>query len=214
MLHLLSLLLPSAVNRSVDALTGLPNRRGLQAQIERDKARLMASSGRPLSLALFDLDRFRRVNDILGQAMGDAVLAGFAACLREHGRAGDLAARWGGEEFLLLMPATPLADAVAIAERIRQTVATRFLAELAPRITVSAGIAQAPTATPDQAFSLPALIQLAEARLYAAKASRNCVRGDDEAGPAMPPMPAGQTRAAAASVAAERQASQAAITRR
>lgn len=214
MLHLLSLLLPSAVNRSVDALTGLANRRGLQAQIEHDKGRLLPSGGRPLSLALFDLDRFRRVNDILGRAMGDAVLAGFAACLREHCRAGDLAARWGGEEFLLLMPATAQDDAVAIAEGMRQAVATRFLAELAPRITVSAGVAQAPSATPGQAFSLPALIQHAEARLYAAKASRNCVRGDDEAGPAMPPMPAGQTRAAAAGAAAERQASQAAITRR
>lgn len=214
MLHLLSLLLPSAVNRSVDALTGLASRRGLQAQIERDKARLLSCNGRPLSVALFDLDRFRRVNDILGRAMGDAVLAGFGACLREHCRTGDLAARWGGEEFLLLMPATPLADAVAIAERLRQAVASRFLAELAPRVTVSAGIAQAPAAAEGQAFSLPALIQLAEARLYAAKASRNCVRGDDEAGPAMPPMPAGQTRAAAASAAAERQASQAAVTRR
>lgn len=205
MLHLLSLLLPSAAFRSVDALTRLPSRRGLQAQIERDDPRLLPR-GQPLSAALFDLDHFRRVNDILGRAMGDAVLAGFAACLREHCRAGDLAARWGGEEFLLLMPGTPLADAVSQAERVRHAVSTRFLADGAPRITVSAGIVQAPSASTGHAFSLPVLIKHAEVRLHAAKASRNCVCGDDAARPPMPPMVVGQNTVAELGIASQRQA--------
>lgn len=193
MLQLLSLLMPNAESRRVDALTGLLTRRGLQAWVEDERSALHLP-GQAACAALFDLDHFHRVNDILGRAMGDSVLAGFADCLREHARPDDSLARWGGEEFLLLMPATTLEDAVRLAERVRQAVASRFLAEQAPRVTVSAGVAQSSPAITGQPFPLEALVQGTEQRLRAAKASRNYVRGDDEVKPPMPPAHIDMTR--------------------
>ncbi|TDR42595.1 diguanylate cyclase (GGDEF)-like protein [Tahibacter aquaticus] len=106
---------------STDALTGLANRRRIQA------ATLEAASdsrrhGYPLSLLLFDLDHFKRINDSYGHASGDAVLRHIAQILQVELRSADRVGRWGGEEFLLLLPHTDLDSARLVAERIRQRV--------------------------------------------------------------------------------------------
>ena len=193
MLQLLSLFMPRAESRRVDTLTGLLTRRGLQALLEGGGSPLHLP-GQAACAAIFDLDHFHRVNDILGRAMGNAVLTGFADCLRGHAQPGDLLVRWGGEEFLMLMPGIALEEAVRQAERVRQAVASRFLAEQAPRVTVSAGVAQTSAAAPGQPFPLDEVVQAAEKRLRAAKSSRNYVRGDDEVKPPMPPAHIDMTR--------------------
>jgi diguanylate cyclase (GGDEF)-like protein len=81
------------------------------------------ASARPLSLVMIDLDNFKGVNDRLGHLAGDALLAGLAGRLRSHLRAGELAFRYGGEEFSLVLPGVDTQAATAIAERIRRAVA-------------------------------------------------------------------------------------------
>jgi diguanylate cyclase (GGDEF)-like protein len=107
-----------------DPLTGILNRRGF----EEEAIRVIANAVRhrqPLSLALADLDRFKTVNDAHGHAVGDMVLRRFAADVSEAVRLGDLFARIGGEEFVLLLVNTPGEAAVAVVDRLRQEVATR-----------------------------------------------------------------------------------------
>lgn len=102
-----------------DALTGLPNRRHILEQAEAAASRT-ARTGEVFTLAVLDLDHFKSVNDTWGHPVGDAVLRAAAYCLREHLRQGDLVGRFGGEEFLVLLPATPATTAVEVLERLRQ----------------------------------------------------------------------------------------------
>jgi two-component system cell cycle response regulator len=147
-----------------DSLTGLYNRRHLDSEL----ARLHRDSVRhrdPLCVLLLDLDHFKQVNDTYGHAAGDEVLRAFADCLRSELRAGDIVGRWGGEEFLVILPRTDLDGGRAIAERIRSVTAAEPVSardESVP-VTVSGGCALGPGA------SIEAVVQVADTCLYEAK---------------------------------------------
>ncbi len=123
-----------------DSLTGVGNRRRLDEAlaIEVERGRRY---GNTLCLLIMDLDHFKEVNDRYGHAVGDEVLKRFAALLRDHCRQSDLVARFGGEEFVLLLPDVHLESAVACAERIRQRLASQPLAPQVGRVTASFGVA-------------------------------------------------------------------------
>jgi diguanylate cyclase (GGDEF)-like protein len=150
-----------------DALTGLYNRRYLDSTLERELARCKRE-GRPLSLMMMDLDHFKQVNDTYGHQGGDEILKEIGALLASHARAGDIACRYGGEEFTLLLPNMPLDAAMERAEQLRAefaAMAVRF-GEFAIRSTLSIGIAVYPEhgKLPDE------LTQRADLALYRAKA--------------------------------------------
>lgn len=148
-----------------DHLTGLPNRRHVQEWMPHEIERLHRS-GEMLCLAIIDLDRFKRINDTFGHAAGDEVLRVFARETKAALRAGDVLARWGGEEFLLIMRNTPLQDAEATIERARARVAlpASWAAFPHTRVTFSAGLtALKPGQTLEQA------VQWADFALYEAK---------------------------------------------
>ena len=155
-----------------DYLTGLANRRAFfeAAELEFERA---AHTPRPLALVLFDADHFKRINDGYGHPAGDRVLCDLAASLGDTFRAVDTVARIGGEEFAVLLPSTGLAEALAIAERLRATVAARLVpadgAEIA--YTVSAGVAMLEAGTDAQAASIDVLLKRADEALYLAKTS-------------------------------------------
>jgi diguanylate cyclase (GGDEF)-like protein len=150
-----------------DPLTGLSNRRWLELRL--DEARQPdAFDLRPLSAVMLDVDHFKQINDRLSHATGDQALRAVARILREHCRERDLAARYGGEEFALLLPATPLAAATAIAERIRAAVACFDWPGVQPglQVTLSAGVACA-----IDFRDVGQLLARADAALYRAKAA-------------------------------------------
>jgi two-component system, cell cycle response regulator len=143
-----------------DALTGLPNRRHLEERLRR-----LAEPGQELSVLLLDVDRFKRVNDEHGHAAGDEVLRAIAGRLRGAARAGDLAGRWGGEEFLVVLPATGPAEAAALGERARAAIAVSPV-PLEPDslwVTASVGVASGV----DDGWE--GLVRRADIGLYAAK---------------------------------------------
>ncbi|NOY94176.1 MAG: sensor domain-containing diguanylate cyclase, partial [Deltaproteobacteria bacterium] len=124
-----------------DALTALANRGSLDHALDRalQAARL---DGQELGLAMIDLDDFKRVNDTHGHPMGDAVLVGFAERARGILRRGETLYRYGGEEFVLLMPDTDAEGARAAAERLRRAISQRAFGDL--RLTCSVGVAAFP----------------------------------------------------------------------
>jgi diguanylate cyclase (GGDEF)-like protein len=126
-----------------DAQTRTFNRRYLESRLSEEMAR-SERSGAPLSLMMIDLDHFKRVNDAYGHPSGDVVLSEFADRVREATRRQDIFVRWGGEEFMLLMPDTPLETARQVAERIRkQTSARPYAIDDGVQVaqTVSIGVA-------------------------------------------------------------------------
>lgn len=145
-----------------DPLTGLANRRCFTERLD-DEIAASRGGGPPLAVALFDLDRFKQVNDVHGHDAGDAVLCEFARRLAGGARDGDLPARIGGEEFALVLAGADVAAAEAVAERVRDAVAGAPFPE-AGRCTVSAGVA---TWRPGDDGS--ALLRRADAMLYRAK---------------------------------------------
>lgn len=148
-----------------DPLTGLANRRAFDAVLD---ARLTdaRSHERPLAIVIFDIDRFKAINDRFTHAIGDAVLKEVAALLRAHCRAYDIAARIGGEEFVLLLREADLASASHVAERVRTEIAARDWQSIAPdlAVTVSGGVA----VDPGQG-SAGTLLRAADTALYEAK---------------------------------------------
>ena len=145
-----------------DFLTGLRNRRYLELILERELFRLQRY-GRPLSLVLLDLDGFKAVNDLHGHEVGDRVLQALAQRIEAHLRRSDRAVRLGGEEFALLLPETPLPQALRLAERLRRAVEAMAVPPVA-RITASFGVAEArPTDTP------LTLLRRADEAMYRAK---------------------------------------------
>jgi diguanylate cyclase (GGDEF)-like protein len=151
---------------SQDALTGLPNRRRTQ-ELALAALEVAKTTGKPLTLALIDMDHFKDINDTCGHAAGDHVLQEFARAGREALRETDILGRWGGEEFLLLMPETPVELAVASLERLRTLV---FGIRLPPsgcdlRVSLSAGLAM----NDESVKSFEDLVARADAALYRAK---------------------------------------------
>ena len=154
-----------------DPLTGLPNRRAFEERAVAEVARMQG--GAALSLAVLDIDHFKRVNDERSHAVGDAVLRRFAQVAGEACRPGDFIARHGGEEFVLLLPGLPLEAALALCERLRAAVQASDLIEVAQGlpVTVSIGVVEG-----QGRGDLDALMQAADAALYRAKnAGRNRV---------------------------------------
>ena len=158
---------------SYDQLTGALNRRAFLERVLEQKA-AMQRHGRPAALVLVDLDRFKEVNDTHGHAVGDHVLAHCAAVLRGQMRASDVFARWGGEEFIALLPDTSVTEAHAIAERYRVALSMTHTEGWPDGLTMTAsfGIADLiDTASFHEALSA------ADGALYDAKAAgRNTVR--------------------------------------
>lgn len=150
-----------------DPLTGLYNRRYLDTTLERELARCQRE-GQPLTLMLIDLDHFKRINDTWGHQAGDEVLRQLADMLESHARLADVACRYGGEEFLLLLPNMPLEIAVARAEqwRIAFANATVAFGEFRMQATLSIGIAT----YPGHGTTAQLLIHNADRALYRAKA--------------------------------------------
>jgi diguanylate cyclase (GGDEF)-like protein len=148
---------------ATDGLTGLPNRRAVQDTLKR----MVAQSARgvsPLAALLLDLDHFKNINDTLGHDQGDEVLAAAAVALQSAVRDSDFVGRYGGEEFLLLLPETDKQAALEVAEKVRKAIATIHLANL-NQITASIGVA----VIPDDAGDAPTLIRQADRALYSAK---------------------------------------------
>lgn len=156
-----------------DGLTGLPNRRHMQEQMELERQRC-ARHRRPLTLAQIDLDYFKRVNDTYGHAAGDLALRSFAKMAQTCIRSCDILARWGGEEFVIMLTDTDTKTALLILERLRRSIETMVIernGQEALRITVSMGLAQH---IPGE--SVEATLARADKALYQAKhAGRNRV---------------------------------------
>jgi diguanylate cyclase (GGDEF)-like protein len=151
---------------ATDGLTGLPNRRALHDHVRR----LVATADRnlaPLSALMCDLDHFKQINDQFGHGGGDEVLAAVGALMPSTLRATDFAGRYGGEEFLILLPGTDAEGARLIAEKIRQAVGHIHVPAVERRVTVSIGVATLPT----HATDADSLERAADRALYAAKAA-------------------------------------------
>lgn len=157
-----------------DSLTGLNNRRELDRILAHEFERAVRN-GRPLSVALADLDFFKKVNDVYSHAVGDEVLRVVADILKEGCRSIDMVGRYGGEEFVLVLPETEIAVARQICERLRATIegfewAARHPGQI---VTMSFGLA-----TLSDESSYERLVALADSRLYEAKkGGRNRVCG-------------------------------------
>ena len=148
-----------------DELTGLFNRRHMSTLLAQEQARAQRS-GAPLCIVLMDLDHFKRINDGHGHHAGDAVLKGFAEAGRLALRSTDVLARWGGEEFLLMLPGASAEQAAGVVERIRAQLAAVSFDEVAPGLTVtfSAGLAQV-----DPGQTLDQMVERADQAMYRAK---------------------------------------------
>ncbi len=157
---------------STDSLTGIWNRRQIETRIQQAIDRSDRYGG-PLSLILCDIDFFKTINDRLGHPVGDQVLIEFCRRIREQLRSSDSFGRWGGEEFLILLPESGAAAAMVLAEKLRQLIAETPFSQ-AGTVTASFGVAQRL-----EGESSTDWLQRLDARLYAAKeAGRNCGVGD------------------------------------
>jgi diguanylate cyclase (GGDEF)-like protein len=155
---------------STDKLTGAWNRRRLEEALSNEMDRLKRYS-HPLSLLIIDVDSFRHINDLHGEDTADQVLIELAAMVQPSLRAADSLTRWGGDEFVVLCPNTPLSTVIVLAQRLREQIAKVNFSEMIG-ITVSIGVAQClPGETQSQWFDR------ADAALYRAKAKgRNQVQ--------------------------------------
>ncbi len=152
-----------------DALTGLYNRRYMNANLDR-KILEIAETAKPVSLILFDIDHFKQVNDEHGHAAGDEVLKGIAERIGHSVRDMDLVARYGGEEFVVIMPDTPSETATKIAERLRAQVAEQPFPVTGVDAPLTVSISLGVATTHDPMEEADSLLKRADAALYQAKA--------------------------------------------
>ena len=159
-----------------DALTGVGSRKLLEDKLEAEAARAKRYK-RPFSVAIIDLDNFKTINDVLGHATGDDALRKLAECMKIQKRTSDILARYGGDEFVILMPETKADDAFTLLERIRSDVHKIPIAENVS-MTISCGISQS---LPESNETSSDIIRRADLALYEAKsAGRNCVKRWDK----------------------------------
>jgi diguanylate cyclase len=155
------------VNKLVreDQLTGALNRRGLDDALEREAARA-ERNGTFLCIALLDIDNFKRINDAYGHQVGDIVLVHLVAIIKETIRSNDLIGRYGGEEFIVLLPDSRLDEAVAVMGRLQRELASKQIAWAKQQlvVTFSAGVAAR-----GKGENLEAFINRADHALYEAK---------------------------------------------
>ena len=147
-----------------DGLTGLPNRRAADDTLKRMAAHAGRTSS-SLGAVLFDLDHFKQINDLCGHEKGDEVLAAVGMAVMGNLRASDFAARFGGEEFILLLPDTDREGAVTLAEKVRLAIAAVEVAGVARPITATLGVAS----LPEDADEPTLLLRAADRALYRAK---------------------------------------------
>jgi len=153
-----------------DSLTGLMNRRHFRILADQEISRAERTNHQ-LFLMMLDIDHFKRVNDTHGHDVGDHALIAIAEVLNSGIRSMDILSRWGGEEFLVLLPETDLTGAMLIAERVRHQVSQIKLPKIPEGLTISIGLCEA-----KPGMELKTATSLADQALYQAKASgRNCV---------------------------------------
>lgn len=161
----------------IDALTGLVNRRTLDEALSREVARA-GRQRQPLTLVIGDIDHFKRINDTYGHVVGDQVLSDVGKVLGSDVRPYDLAARFGGEEFVLLFPGTGVEEGVVAAERVRRKIESLQVRNCPERITISLG-----AATWMDSESAEAFVARCDTALYRAKnGGRNRVEADRAGG--------------------------------
>ncbi len=156
---------------TIDTLTRIPNRHAAQTFFGREFSR-KDRHGDDFSILLIDLDNFKQVNDRYGHALGDFVLVKTADMFQAALRKQDLVSRWGGEEFLIILPKASIQNAQLLAERLRTEISnTEFKdANISVNLTISTGIAHS-----DQADTMDTLLKKADDALYVAKATKNAV---------------------------------------
>ena len=201
---------------TIDRLTGIANRPALLGMLFGEVERA-ARYNRPLSVGFVDIDLFKSVNDSHGHQAGDVVLRGIADVLRANVRATDMLGRYGGEEFMLILPETTVEDAAALAEKLRMLVGgarIRIDEQLTVEVTVSIGVAGGLGGN----LRIDALVRDADAAMYSAKSlGRNQVYvfaepDDDARVPRAPISSDGRARAADVAQLARLAAEQALIT--
>ncbi len=149
-----------------DHLTGLYNRRHMNKVLNQEFQRVKRYKD-DLSCMVVDVDHFKRINDNFGHAIGDMVLSGIADTLKEGFRSVDIIARWGGEEFVVLMPKTPLKEAMDVAQRLLRSVSTTKFEPIGDeQITISVGLCNTPYTKIDGAEMI---VDFADEALLAAK---------------------------------------------
>ncbi|MGC8813451.1 GGDEF domain-containing protein [Dictyoglomus sp.] len=145
-----------------DDLTGLYNRRKMDQELEKCLY-IWERYNRPFSIIIIDIDDFKKINDTYGHLIGDMVLEKISKIIRENIRKSDIASRWGGEEFLILLPETNLQNATLVAEAFRRKIEEANFG-IDEKITVSVGVANI-----ENNESIDSLIQRADKNLYKAK---------------------------------------------
>jgi diguanylate cyclase (GGDEF)-like protein len=151
----------SQTQANSDSLTGLMTRRSLEATV-----RQLHDTGTPYSVAYGDLDHFKDLNDVFGHAAGDRALRTFSQVLRDSLRPADVPCRYGGEEFVIVLPDCPVEEARLVLERVRERMADRIVAANLPAFTISFGLAST-----DLGGDFEQLVSLADDALLNAKAS-------------------------------------------
>lgn len=161
----------SKVEATTDQLTGLLNRRALEARLRRALVEARSEPDTTFSVLMLDVDRFKSLNDQYGHSAGDYVLRMLARLMKESVKGRDVVARYGGEEFIILLPGTPLLSAAIVGRQIAASLADKRLVHRPSQkqiglITLSTGVAQNRLGD-----TLMSLIERADAALYTAKAS-------------------------------------------
>ena len=164
----------------IDQLTKMPNRRSFDERLSMEWSRAIREQT-PISLFMLDIDKFKNYNDTFGHQQGDVALRSVAKILLSSSRrSSDFAARWGGEEFAILLPNTPLVNAMDVAEKIRVNIENEVIPRAGnppTKVTASIGVS---SQIPARDSSLEAFISASDKALYAAKAAgRNLVKAGE-----------------------------------